>query len=152
MLTLEDLIEQVVRLSLHTLRVKVILRVMFEVINRIIDRILNFFKKNRIQFRIFTSVQNINIMNQYATQWSDLLLFFLKLIESNASYYTLFIRYLRHLLIIKNCMKRIQTLKETLLVVNTKQLSFEDCLCEFVDDEENTLSYASNSFIRSLTL
>jgi len=49
-------------------------------------------------------------------------------------------------------MKRIQTLEETLLVVNTKQLSFENCLREFVDDEEDTLSYASNSFIKSLTL
>jgi len=55
-LILKDLIEQIVRLSLHTLRVKVILRVMFEVINRIIDCILNFFKKNRMQFKIFTSV------------------------------------------------------------------------------------------------
>jgi len=67
-LTLKNLIKQVVRLNLHTLRVKVILKVMFEIINRIIDRILNFFKKNRIQFRIFTSVQNINIINRYATQ------------------------------------------------------------------------------------
>jgi len=55
-LILKDLIEQVVRLNLHTLRVKVILRVMFEVINRIINRILNFFKENRMQFRIFTNV------------------------------------------------------------------------------------------------
>jgi len=48
MLILENLIEQVVRLNLHTLRVKVISRVMFKVINRIIDRILNFFKENRM--------------------------------------------------------------------------------------------------------
>jgi len=91
-------------------------------------------------------------MNRYATQWSNFLLFLLKLIKSNVNYYTLFIRYLRHLLIIKNCIKRIQTLEETLLVINTKQLSFKDCLREFVDDEENTFSYASNSFIKSLTL
>jgi len=152
MLILKDLIEQVVRLNLHTLRVKVILKVMFEVINRIIDRILNFFKENRMQFRIFTSVQNTSIMNRYATQWSNFLLFLLKLIKSNASCYTLFIRYLRHLLIIKNCMKRIQTLEETLLIVNTKQLSLKDCLREFVNNEEDTFFYASNSFIKSLTL
>ena len=105
-----------------------------------------------MQFRIFTSVQNINIMNRYATQWSDFLLFLLKLIENNVSCYTLFIRYLRHLLIIKDYIKRIQTLEETLLVVNTKQLSFENYLREFIDDEEDTFSYASNSFIKSLTL
>jgi len=62
-LTIETLIEQVVVHSLTNLRAKIISRGMFEIINRITSRILNFFEENRMQFRIFTSVQNIDIMS-----------------------------------------------------------------------------------------
>lgn len=108
---IEDLIEQAVRLSLHALRAKATPGAMSGVINRTTGRILNPFEENRMQSRIFTSVQNIGTMDRYAAQWSDLLLFLLKLVESNASCYTLSIRYLRHLPIIGDCMKRIQTLE-----------------------------------------
>jgi len=151
-LTLEDLIEQAVRLSLHTLRAKATSGAMSGAINRTTGRILSSFEENRMQSRIFTGVQNTSTMDRYAAQWSDLLLFLLKLAESNASCYTLSIRYLRHLPIIGDCMKRIQTLGEALLAANTKQLSLEGCLREFVDDEEDTPSHASNSSTRQLAL
>jgi hypothetical protein len=70
-------------------------------------------------------------MDRYAAQWSDLLLFLLKLAENNRSCYVLSIRYIQHLPIVGDCMKRIQEIGETLLTANTKKLSLEDCLRAF---------------------
>lgn len=98
-----------------------------------------------MQSRIFTGVQNTSTMNRYAAQWSDLLLFLLKLAESNESCLTLSVRYIRHLPSFDACMKCIQTLGEALLAVNTKQLSLENCLREFVEEEEGEEDVKSNS-------
>ena len=153
--TIENLIEQIVVRSLINLRAKTTSRVTITFINRIIDRIFNSFEENRMQFKIFTSVQETSIMNRYASLWSDLLLFLLKLIEDDECCSVLSTRYFRNFRILKDCMNNIQRIKEDLLAVNTQQLSLEDCLSVF-DLEKNSkessksLSTHANDFINEI--
>lgn len=151
-LTIEDLIDQAVRLSLHALRAKATPGAMSGAMNRTTGRILNSFEENRMQSRIFTGVQNSSTMDRYAAQWSDLLLFLLKLAENNGSCYVLSIRYIRRLPVIGDCMKRIQAIGETLLGSNTKKLSLKDCLREFGEDEADEDSDSSHTSTKPLAL
>jgi len=135
-LTLEALIEQAVLLSLKTLRANATQASTFAVINRVTGRILNSFEESRMQTRIFAGVQNSGTVNRYATQWCDLILFLLKLAESDESCLVLSIRYLRRLPTIGDRIKRIQELGTALLAANPKQLDLEECLREFAADED----------------
>lgn len=147
---MEDLIEQAVALSLNTLRANATQGSTSAAINRVTGRILNSFEENRTQTRTFGGVQNTSTMSRYAAQWSDLVLFLLKLAESHESCQILATRYLRHLPIIKSCMERIQTRGDSLLAANTKQFSLEDCSREFAveegeDSKENTKPLAEHA-------
>lgn len=72
---------------------------------------------------IFTGVQIVGTWTDMRAQWTNLLLFLLKLVESDESCPVLSIRYLRHLRTFGDCIKRIQTLGAALLTANPMQLA-----------------------------
>ena len=83
---------------LHTLtilRERDILEVKARSINRVVVRIFNFFEENRIQSKIFQRVQEDITLTRYASSWSDIITFLLRLLANNDSCRILAIRYLK---------------------------------------------------------
>ena len=94
-------------------------------------------------------------MNRYASQWNNLLLFLLKLIEDFESCSILSTQYIKNSRILNDCIKNISRIESNLLFVNTQQLSLEECLSAFdfdknLEESFKSLSKHANDFIEEI--
>ena len=150
--TIHLMIDQAMLHNLTTLRERVTFEVNVEFINKIVARILNFFEENRTQSKIFLSVQKNSIMTRYVSLWSDIIRFLLRLLANNDICSILFTRYLKLLTKLNDSLATIKQLVETLHAINSKQLSFQQCLSVFDLNASSHFENVNTKFSKSLRL
>ena len=146
------MIDQTMLHNLTTLRERVTFEVNVEFINKIVARILNFFEKNRTQSKIFLNVQKNNTMTRYVSLWNDIIRFLLKLLTNNDICSILFTRYLKLLTKLSDSLATIKQLVEALHAINSKQLSFQQCLNAFDLNASSHFENVNTKFSKSLRL
>ena len=100
-------------------------------INRIVARILNSFEENRTQSKIFLGVQENSTMTRYASSWSGIIRFLLRLLADHDLCPVLTTRYLELLSAVGDSLATIKQLAEALHAANPEQLSLQECLSAF---------------------
>ena len=146
------MIDQAMLHNLTTLRERVTFEVNVEFINKIVARILNFFEENRTQSKIFLNVQKNSTITQYISSWSDIIQFLLKLLANNNICSILFTRYLKLLTQLNDSLATIKQLVEALHAINSKQLSFQQCLNAFDLNASSHFENVNTKFSKSLRL
>ena len=95
-------------------------------LDRVTARRLNSFEPDRMQSKPFVGVQNIHTMERYATAWSQLLLFLLRIQQSDSEVLAEYLLYPDD-----DIQSRVDDMAEALQelrVANTHDASIEDCI------------------------